>query len=135
MPESWRTGRRLHRRIARLLLWAMILGALAPAISQARAAQRGIDWVDICTDQGVLRVALPADDGTPTAPKAALNEHCGYCILQHHTPVLPSAAALLPLAGALNDRVRVGGGHTTGFKRLERKANPPRAPPRARPSP
>ena len=69
----------LRRRLTSwLACFAIVLNALAPAISQALAAHdgRSAGWVEICSAAGVRMVAaddsVPADDATHAA--------CPFCV-------------------------------------------------------
>jgi hypothetical protein len=109
----------------------MVFGAFAPTVSKLLDASQSVTWLEVCTTQGTQRIAV--DLGGKTAPKAPhlADNHCGYCLLQHHSPFIP--VAFVAWAGALlaAGRLRLGAGGTTIFKRFERDAHQTRAPPPA----
>jgi hypothetical protein len=95
----------IARRLARWLVWAMLLAALAPAVSRALASARAEGpggWAELCTAQGLQRVALPGASGTggeavPGNLHAQLSlDHCGHCLLaaERFAPLIPTWAAL-----------------------------------------
>ncbi len=85
------------------VLWiailAVLMGAVAPAISQARHKAGSSDWVYVCTPRGAkwLSAGEPVPDGqAPGSPIAHLFEHCPYCSL--HAAGLGMPPATLELA-------------------------------------
>lgn len=101
---------RLHRRVTTwLALLAVVLGALAPTVTQAMVAgQPKADWLEICSvtgmvwvqpDTGATADALPDD----SAPQAA-TPHCSWCML-HGAAAAPWPAAEFspPLPDRLTD--------------------------------
>jgi hypothetical protein len=103
----------LHRATARLATWiaalAVLLAALAPAVSHAVGSRDAATWVEICTTLGskwIQRSVAPGEGPAEPAPvlKHAL-EHCPYCSI--HTPVadLPPAASPVVPATALSHAV------------------------------
>lgn len=91
---------RLRRRFSVwLAIAAMLLGALAPAVSQAVRAADPLAWAEVCSASSKTG---PAGQQSPADSAAHLFEHCPYCSL--HQPVLglpPAPTALqLPLAMA-----------------------------------
>ena len=94
---------RLRRRFAAwLALVAVLLGALAPTIAQARMGGDQSDWLEICTTTGMVWVQAGADDTAQaiSAPPAdtATSPHCPWCTLHSGASGLPPAApvALIP---------------------------------------
>jgi hypothetical protein len=127
-----RSGR-LRRALAWLALCATLFGALAPAVSKVMAAS-GTLWVEICSAEGGVRlVALPRPGATPGQAPAQLpaagDEHCGYCVLQHHTPVLPITGQAFTQPVLAAGRLRIGAPGQTFPSRLIRDAHRARAPP------
>lgn len=88
--------RRLATWIAAL---AVLMAALAPALSQALGAQQAANWIEVCSSQGTKWLAGD-DDGT-AAPKAAhAFEHCPYCSVHAQSLDLPPVVATVgPIAG------------------------------------
>ncbi len=88
----------LHRRLSLwLTLVALLMGALAPSLSQAMRAQGPQSWADVCS------TAAPADGHEPAPGDAAHPfEHCPYCSLHHPTLGLPPS----PLRLSLPDDLR-----------------------------
>jgi len=93
---------RLHRRFtAWVALVALVLGALAPTVTQARLAggERG-DWMQICSVSGMVWVqadtgaqseqvsAGSTDDGLPAGKTI---QHCAWCTLHGGAAGLPPA--------------------------------------------
>lgn len=71
-----------HRRtLAWWLLAVMLLGALAPTVSRARAAAQGaasVTWMEVCTPQGMTQVAAQEDNSTP--PVTVVVDYCPLCV-------------------------------------------------------
>ena len=73
---------RLQRWLAWWLLAVTLLGALAPTVSRARAAaqgQTGVTWMEVCTTQGMQRVAV--DEPDAPVPTTVVVDHCPLCVL------------------------------------------------------
>ena len=73
---------RLQRWLAWWLLAVTLLGALAPTVSRARAAaqgQTGVTWMEVCTTQGMQRVAV--DEPDAPVPPPVVVDHCPLCVL------------------------------------------------------
>lgn len=122
-------GRGLHRRLAWLALCVMVFGALAPSISRVLSTTRDVAWVEVCSANGLQRVVLDLGiDKGPAGPRAD-DGHCGYCVLQKHSPVLASSLPAWVTATPASDRLPVGTGGTTIVKRFPRDAHRPRGPP------
>jgi Protein of unknown function (DUF2946) len=87
----------LQRRATRwVVLLALAMSALLPALAQALGGSRGAGWVEVCTVQGSAWVQL-ADDGAPGDPTAAGHaEHCPYCTMPFHGLGVPPAPAVVP---------------------------------------
>jgi hypothetical protein len=90
MPRSLRLW-------TRVLLAAMLLTTLAPAISRALHASRGMgDWVEICTAHGMRWTPRNGEIVRTDlyAAEAALNalDRCGHCSLtaDRFAPLAPS---------------------------------------------
>jgi hypothetical protein len=72
---------RLRRRVGVCLLLALAFQAVAPAMSIARAAALGetIVYTEVCTAQGIQRVAL-GDGGASPAETASMKDNsCPLC--------------------------------------------------------
>ena len=119
----------LHRRLAWLALCAMVFGGFAPSISKFLAATQGTAWVEICGTGGAKLVAV--DLGSKKLPEApiAVDSHCSYCLLQHHSPGVPSDPYTWKGATISTGRLLIDGGGTNVFRRFIRDAHPTRAPP------
>ena len=89
------------RRHRRLTVWiallAMLAFALVPTLSRALAPAQGAStWAEICTPQGMRRVALADGDPAPTPASPSL-DHCAFCGLSGDGPApLPAAQPRLP---------------------------------------
>jgi hypothetical protein len=57
------------------------------------------------------------------------DNHCGYCPLQQHSPVVPTDLYTWQAAAISTGRLVIGSSGTTVFKRFVRDAHPTRAPP------
>jgi hypothetical protein len=97
-----------HRRLMLWIAsWALLLAALAPALSQVLGRNSPHSWVEVCTSQG--SVWLDSETGTPQQGKGGqpaqhLLDHCPYCSLHVPTLGLPPAVSLgvpAPLLPAL----------------------------------
>jgi Protein of unknown function (DUF2946) len=128
-----RLDRAIHRQLAWLALCALLMGAVAPSISLLLArSQSGAwadAWADICRASGAQPGARDLGVQTPPSAPMAADIHCGYCLLQHYSPVVPTPTYSLNVAIASADRLPVGGGGTTLFKRFLWRAHHARAPP------
>ena len=75
------------RRLSLCLLCAMLVAALAPTVSRARACSQGsaVPWMVVCTTEGTQQTALnqqgnaQSDEGP--MPAAAMLDHCALCVL------------------------------------------------------
>ena len=82
-----------HRKLIHwIAALAILLGALAPAVSQALSLANGGQGfvVEICTTSGSKMTQVIGDDETSSLP--AMGGHCPYCVVQ---PIY-----LLPSTGA-----------------------------------
>ncbi|WP_457328999.1 DUF2946 domain-containing protein [Rhizobacter sp. P5_C2] len=101
MPRA-SSARHLIAWIASL---AILMGALAPAISHAVARGTGSSsaWAEICSALGAKLVRVDDDAGdqrNPAAPGEHAFQHCLYCSFHAAAPGLPPTSALelqLPL--------------------------------------
>lgn len=93
------------RKLSLLVLCVMLLGALAPTVSRARAWRQGaqINWTEVCTTDGARQVAVdqvPGEDRSP-APAMGMLDHCALCVLatdRMAPPVTPWVWQGLPQA-------------------------------------
>lgn len=86
-----------RRFAAGLATFAMLLAALAPAVTSAIAAARDqhVRWTAVCTADGARLVAVPTDaDGVPVAPKPHQAGHCPFCAPNGADAALPPPAAV-----------------------------------------
>jgi hypothetical protein len=95
---------RRYRRTAWIAMFAILLNGFAPAVSHALAARLGVTWLEICTPDGLKRVAVRYEGARPDLPPGAhvaADDHCPYCTAHGSayafTP--PTASALPILAG------------------------------------
>jgi hypothetical protein len=82
-----------HRKLIHwIVALAILMGALAPAVSQALSlANSGQGFVvEICSTSGTKMTQVIGDDETSSSP--AMGSHCPYCVVQ---PIylLPSISA------------------------------------------
>lgn len=119
---------RTRRRIVGwLALVAVLLAALAPAVSHALGGGTGDAWVELCTARGSQWV--PADSQDPGGPPAShAFEHCPYCSLQLPALGLPPAAGPL-LLGSPADQASPVARLAVPHARQPRLRALPRAPP------
>lgn len=98
----------LLRRIARGLVFAMLLATLAPAVSRTLAAWRAPGqggWVEVCSSQGMQWVQV--DAGTVGNPGGVSSQDpeamdlCGHCTLaaERFAPLIPSLPVVATPAG------------------------------------
>jgi hypothetical protein len=97
------------RHLARLSLLAMLLLALAPAVSRvlaSRDAQMLAGWSQLCTRMGLQWQATAAPGASePAAPVSLLaaDGDCDYCPLASSLPPPPRLALVLPGAPLRQD--------------------------------
>jgi hypothetical protein len=86
-------------RLSWLAILAMLALALLPTLARAMALSQGegSDWVEICTAQGMKRVAPDATGAIPPAPQSAPGhlDHCLFCGLSAQGLGLLPAPAML----------------------------------------
>jgi hypothetical protein len=124
---------RLHRASRHLTAWiaclAVLLGALAPAVTHALQAGGTGSWVEVCTAQGSRWVRADGAGTHDAAPgHESGHQHCAYCWLQAGKPGLPATApAWQPPAGPGHAAPHLTGPGSTAPP--PRPAAQPRAPP------
>lgn len=80
--------------LAVIAILALTFAALSPAIAAASGKATPAMWVELCSAQGVKRIAI--DTSGPSAPgdhAERLAEHCPFCHIEHTTTGLPPAAS------------------------------------------
>lgn len=87
----------LHRRlVAWIAFFAILAGALGPAMAHVAGAPKGTKWIEICSNGALVQIEVPADGpGLPHAPKASDFDHCPFCA-PHDAPAM---AVSMPVAG------------------------------------
>ena len=84
-----------------LTAWVIALSALAPTVSRALAHAGSVQWVQVCTSEGIRWIALSdADNGADSgeAGKTALHlDHCPLCVLMGERLAPPAEAPVLAL--------------------------------------
>jgi len=89
------TLRRAQQKLlAAIAVLAIAFAALSPALAAATGKVSPVMWVELCSAQGLTRVAL--DAGGPSSGDdhaTRLSEHCPFCHLEHAQLALPPAAA------------------------------------------
>lgn len=100
------------RTIALALLCVMLLAALAPTVSRARAWSEGspVVWVEVCTADGARQIKLEnSPDDAPVKPMGMSEfDHCAFCTLAADRlapPPAPLAWHAAPKAPPLLARV------------------------------
>jgi Protein of unknown function (DUF2946) len=76
-----RSNHRSRLLIHWIAILAILMAALAPAISQALGSGSGRSWVEVCTVAGAKWVALDESAKDAPAPAKPAFEHCPYCSL------------------------------------------------------
>jgi hypothetical protein len=85
-------SRLFHRLATWAAFVAVLMAALAPALSHALASRGDAGWVEVCTAEGSRWVQGSGGPGEPAAPAGAhALDHCGYCTLHTDDPALPGA--------------------------------------------
>lgn len=95
---------RLRHRVGACALLALMLQALAPGVSFARAAANGtpVVYAEICTSQGLQRL-VPGDVGAMPAGDAAMKDDpCPSCVA--HAGCFGLLATYPPDTGPVSDR-------------------------------
>lgn len=98
----------LLRRLARGLVFAMLLATLAPAVSRTLASWHAPgqgDWVEVCSSQGMQWVQV--DSGAVAHPGGASSQdseamdRCGHCTLaaERFAPLIPTLPVVATQAG------------------------------------
>ncbi|MBT9550991.1 MAG: DUF2946 family protein [Hydrogenophaga sp.] len=102
MSHAWPS---LSRRIARGLVFALLLAALAPAVSRTLASWRAPGqggWVELCSADGVQRWLI-GDPGpeAPPQPEHGTLEACALCVLasERLAPLMPTPWVAPPMRG------------------------------------
>ena len=125
-----RMAPRLQRQLAWLALCAVLFAAAAPTVSKWLAASQPAFWAEVCSTTGAApRAAWDLGSKSGSDRSAVSDSHCGYCLLQHHTPVVPTAPYDWEPVTASAERLPIGSGGTTVVKRFVRSAHLARAPP------
>lgn len=103
MSPAWS---HLSRRIARGLVFALLLAALAPAVSRTLASWRAPGqggWMEVCSAGGVQRLAGDQGAEAPPQPGHLALDACALCVLatERFAPLIPAGwAAPLMLGGS-----------------------------------
>jgi hypothetical protein len=125
-----RAGGWLHQRLAWSILCVMVWGGFAPFVSKWLAYSQGGTWTEVCTSQGTKLVPLPPQGATTTSDvPVASDTHCGYCLLQQHTPVVPTKPHAFHGAMLSGTRLALAPSASTHPTRFMRDAHRTRAPP------
>ena len=120
---------RHHRLLtAWIALVAMLAFALVPTVSRAMAFGIGSSsWAEICTPQGMKRVAVADGDEAPAQAGAHL-DHCALCGLSTDGAApLPAARAplRLPVGSAAVPQAFLQAAHTLpAWRRAQARAPP-----------
>jgi Protein of unknown function (DUF2946) len=88
----------------RLLYWTMLLvvwfGAVAPTLAHAMRHQGLLVGDDICSVRAVARTAAAGGEEKDDGSTGSMGADCPFCLLQAHTPVLPSSVCVAPSPSA-----------------------------------
>lgn len=120
----------LRRRVAGwVAIFAILLTALAPAISHALAGTASAPWLEVCTGAGFGSPAMQDRQGdSQLPPGAATLQHCPYCTPNGASFGAPPAAATLVLRGDAGAQ-RVGDGALPAARSSAWRGTRSRAPP------
>lgn len=83
--------RRVTRRLATwIAVLAVLMAALAPAISHALASDGSSAWIEVCTAQGSRWLQADAERGEDSTPGTGQTlKHCPYCNLHPNVLGIP----------------------------------------------
>lgn len=87
--------RSLMRRSAYIALLAVLLNALAPTLSYALAAGKGMAVVEMCTSFGLKKVLVSQNDGGNTSSTHGI-KHCPFCLSADSPPAPADISAAAP---------------------------------------
>jgi hypothetical protein len=96
-------------RFLRLAIFAVLLNALAPAMSHALAASRPALPIDVCSTHGGKALAVAAallvqqEEGVQGHAHGGLSGDCGHCLAHAGGHGSPPPSALAPPAGQAVD--------------------------------
>lgn len=81
------------RRLSLLVLCVMLLVALAPTVSRARAwgQASAAPWMEVCTTVGTQRTAADAPLSDNSQRGMAVVDHCALCVLSTDRMAPPSS--------------------------------------------
>lgn len=116
-------ARRWDVGLACLALAAMVFGAIAPGVSPLLKSTGRALLAETCSATGVGYTA-PAK--APPWPELG---DCGFCVLQHQSPVVPMADLPAFRADSAIEVARNGGENPIVYQRFLRSSCSPRAPP------
>jgi Protein of unknown function (DUF2946) len=89
-----RSSRRFSAWVASI---AIVLTALAPAISHALQDQPAKSWIEICTTRGARWIAAAADPAQGIPAPAHVVEHSPCCLLQGNAAAPPPSLLVVAL--------------------------------------
>lgn len=122
------TSSKLNRHVAWLALCVIFFGAVAPSVSHLLASTSGRAWVEVCSAYGTQSIETDVDSRqTPKAPIS--KEHCPFCLLQNHVPVIPTVFGAAVFAVAVISDAPLSLRNTAPPTRFIRHAHQTRAPP------
>lgn len=93
-------GNPARRFVSWIACFAILMSALAPAISHALRGGSPDTWAEVCTALGAKLVQVDggsANTSSPGAPGDHLSQHCPYCSLHSTVGLPPTAASSLAL--------------------------------------
>ncbi|MDO9599935.1 MAG: DUF2946 domain-containing protein [Azoarcus sp.] len=88
---------RRHRLTAWIAMFAILLGALAPAASQAMSVfgDGNVRWTEVCTTAGMQWIAVDADSEPQGEPASDMSmASCPYCCPHAGSFALPPSPTL-----------------------------------------
>jgi hypothetical protein len=124
-----RIDSRLYRRLLWLAFAAMIFAALAPTVSKLLSTAIGTTWIEVCSVEGVKRIAVASSDAETSQQAGHTDKHCGYCLLWQQTPFAATTTLEWDTSSAIPYRLSLRSSTSLLVQRFTRRAHPTRAPP------
>lgn len=79
--------------------WAVLMSALAPAISHALAQDGEAPWVEVCTSSGSKWVDPSTGEEAPAPGDGPATGPCGYCVLHVDAAAFGPDSPRVPVTG------------------------------------
>ena len=90
-----RPGQR--RSVGWIAICAVLLQVLVPLVIHTRAVERAPVWLEVCSTEGIKRIAAPAAraDEAPATPAANVSAHCFDCVTASTAHSAPPPVGIL----------------------------------------